>query len=403
MTLTRVIVLLGCGLASSLFGELPVWAQAFTSGSTGSLGAFAPATNTVVTLPADGILNYTTVTIPVGVTVTFQPNAANTPVTMLATGDVLIAGVVNLDGATGTGYGPNVPPGGAGGPGGFRGGQGGAKGAINNAASGGQGPGGGTTSASYGGGGSYGAPNTFVSLLPLFGGSGGGGYPGNTGQAGIAGGGGGGAIVIGSSTKITLTGTIFARGGDGGPPGIIYAGGGSGGAIRLVSPEIAGTGTLNVLYGQGGTPQPTVGRARLEAFRMNFAGSIYPSTSILTVTTTCGPITSNSVPALANLPTLRISAIAGVNTPAATGGTYSTADLTLPGGTTNPVNITVTGTNIPVGSTFQLKQIPQFAAAAVPLTATSTGTFATSTATFSVTLPVGQVSVLNAWSDFTLP
>lgn len=209
--------------------------------------------------------------------------------------------------------------------------------------------------------------------------------------------------MIGSSTKITLSGTIFARGGDGGPPGIIYAGGGSGGAIRLVSPEIAGAGTLNVLYGQGGSPQPTVGRARLEAFRMNFTGSIYPSNSSFSVTTTCGPITSNSVPALSNLPTLRISAIAGVSTPSTTGGTYSTADVTLPGGTTNPVNVTVTGTNLPVGSTFNLKHIPQFAAAAAPLTATSTGTFATSTATFSVTLPVGQVSVLNAWSDFTLP
>jgi len=119
MTMVRVIALLGCGLVGLFWSELPVFAQAFTSGSTGSLGAFSPATNTVVTLPADGILNYTTVTIPVGVTVTFQPNAANTPVIMLATGNVLIAGVVNLDGVAGTGYGVNVPPGGAGGPGGF--------------------------------------------------------------------------------------------------------------------------------------------------------------------------------------------------------------------------------------------------------------------------------------------
>lgn len=55
----------------------PAWGQAFSSGSTGSLGALAPASNTTVVLPADGILNYTTVTIPAGVTVTFQRNAAN--------------------------------------------------------------------------------------------------------------------------------------------------------------------------------------------------------------------------------------------------------------------------------------------------------------------------------------
>lgn len=192
MTMTRAIALLGCGLVILIFGELPVCAQTFTSGSTGSLGAFSPVSNIVVTLPADGILNYTTVTIPVGVTVTFQPNAANTPVTMLATGDVLIAGIINVDGVAGTGYsstGPPVIPGGLGGPGGFRGGQSGSRGATNNAPSAGQGPGGGTTSGSYGGGGSYGVPTTFVSLLPLFGGSGGGGYPGSVGTSGLSGGG----------------------------------------------------------------------------------------------------------------------------------------------------------------------------------------------------------------------
>ncbi|MFO0730382.1 MAG: hypothetical protein U0361_05190 [Nitrospiraceae bacterium] len=60
------------------------YAQTFSSG-TGSLGALAPVSNTVITLPADGILNYTTVTIP-RADGTFQRNAANTPVTMLATG-----------------------------------------------------------------------------------------------------------------------------------------------------------------------------------------------------------------------------------------------------------------------------------------------------------------------------
>ena len=68
----------------------------------------------------DGIWNYTTINIPAGVKVSFTKNAANTGVIWLATGDVNIAGEVNLDGADGTlnvARGNEAP----GGPGGFRG------------------------------------------------------------------------------------------------------------------------------------------------------------------------------------------------------------------------------------------------------------------------------------------
>ena len=181
MNAKHLVVYLGIVCGGMLGTGLPLHAQTFSSGSTGSLGALAPVSNTTVILPADGILHYTTVTIPSGVTVTFQRNAANTPVTLLATGDVLITRILNLDGATGTGYassGPTVYAGGLGGPGGYQGGQSGARGPTNNAGSAGQGPGGGAgslTTSSYGGGASYGAPSTFVSLLLLVGGSGGGG------------------------------------------------------------------------------------------------------------------------------------------------------------------------------------------------------------------------------------
>ena len=74
----------------------------FNSGSTGALGALTFNTMSSarhVTLPTNGILNYTTVSIPSGVTVTFIGNAANTPVYMLATGDGTINGTLNLNGA----------------------------------------------------------------------------------------------------------------------------------------------------------------------------------------------------------------------------------------------------------------------------------------------------------------
>ncbi len=59
---------------------------------------FSPSANIEVVLPSDGVLNYTTVDIPAGVTVTFQQNDGNTPVFILATGDVNIAGTVSVDG-----------------------------------------------------------------------------------------------------------------------------------------------------------------------------------------------------------------------------------------------------------------------------------------------------------------
>jgi hypothetical protein len=91
----------------------------FNSGSTGTDGPFNPTASMEVVLPPDGVLNYTTVDIPAGVTVTFKKNAANTPVFMLATGDVNIAGTIDVAGKGATSL---VP--GAGGPGGFAGGYG---------------------------------------------------------------------------------------------------------------------------------------------------------------------------------------------------------------------------------------------------------------------------------------
>src|SRR6266540_825432 len=236
--------------------------QTFSSGSTGADGAYAPTcapTPCTVTqaLPPSGIYNYTTVSIPSGVTVQYTRNAVNTPVTLLAAGDVTIMGTISVNGdngLNGSNTGQVVNPGGLGGPGGFNGGIGN----LGNltlfpGANGGQGPGGGnltpgnpilTTLATYG------APSTFVSLLPLFGGSGGfGNFINPSSGVGGSGGGGGGAIVIASSSKISVTGSITANGGAGGNPnsGGNCTSGGSGGAIRLVAPEVSGTGSLQAI------------------------------------------------------------------------------------------------------------------------------------------------------------
>lgn len=378
-----------------------VSAQTFSSGSTGADGAFAPAATTTITLPPNGVFNFTTVNIPSGVTVTFAKNAANTPVTMLATGTVTVAGTISVNGtpgAIGMSSGPQFNPGAPGGPGGFVGGQGGSRdGTL--LPSHGHGPGGGppaTVTNLIAG--SYGAPASFVSLLPLFGGSGGGGASAGGGFSGASGGGGGGAIIIASSSSITVNGTIQARGGDGGGSG--SGGGGSGGAIRLVAQQITGTGTLNAGGGTGGGLNP--GRIRLEAFTLGFGGIITP-TSALSSSTAPGPVTASSTPALINLPTLTISSVGGGAGPTTPGGSYATADVSLPPGTTNPVSVTLTAGNTPVGTVFTVRLLPQFGVATSVSSFASTGTFATSTATATVNFPTGQVSVLNAFGSFTLP
>ncbi|MBX3237285.1 MAG: hypothetical protein KF814_14150 [Nitrospiraceae bacterium] len=85
-----------------------------------------------------------------------------------------------------------------------------------------------------------------------------------------------------------------------------------------------------------------------------------------------------------------------VTSPAGTpGGSYTTADVTLPGGTTNPVSVVTAETNTPVpgspATTVWMKVLPQFAAPTTTSTTTLTGTFANSTATNSVTLPNGAI------------
>ena len=61
---------------------------AFDSGSTGADGALAPSAPVTIPLPESGVLNYTSINIPAGVTVKFAPNARNTPVTLLVQGEL---------------------------------------------------------------------------------------------------------------------------------------------------------------------------------------------------------------------------------------------------------------------------------------------------------------------------
>src|SRR5712692_9762493 len=122
--------------------------QGFSSGSTGAYGPLNVTSNTTLNLPPDGIFNCTTIRIAPSVTLTFNRNALNTPVYLLATSNVTITGTIDVSGQFGS-----ATAGGRSGPGGFDGGFPGLD--ANTLPGAGYGPGGGQ------GGGPFNTASTF--------------------------------------------------------------------------------------------------------------------------------------------------------------------------------------------------------------------------------------------------
>jgi len=426
---------------------IPTMAAAFDSGSTEADGAFTPTVNTQLTLPADGIFNFTNVNIPTGVTVTFQRNATNTPVTILASGDVTINGMINVSGGrstdVGTAGGGNVGDDGLPGLGGSGGFDGGAGGNVNSNLIGatGLGPGGGFGGANAllfvgvppwcgGGGAGYGASgvNAAVSgatradcrvtiedrvsgtrgvtygsatLLPIIGGSGGGGGQAGESFSGSGGGGAGGAILVAASGTVLVNGSLLADGGASGNSGGSGAGstggGGSGGAIRIVATTLAGNGTIRANGGAGGAASLTnsggsggnggVGRI-LEADTFTFSATTTPSFAFAEPQDIFVP----------GLPNLRITSVAGVVAPASPTGT---ADILLPAGTANPVTVAFVSSGVPVGNTVQLTVTPASAPPTSTLSGALSGDLANATASATIELPEGP-STLSAQVSFTV-
>jgi len=376
LTLTPALVF-GCWLPGAS------WAQV-NSGSDGSDGAFNPTTNIVINM-ADhptGIYQYTSVNIPANVTVTFTPNANNTPVIWLVQSNLTISGVVNLSGQTSPAASGGPPTGGLGGPGGGSGGNGGPT------PSSGQGYGAGTANL-----GKDGANASFatlgvtnnnqippgltygnVYLLPLVGGSGGGG------SSSSGGGGGGGAILIAASGAISLNGGVYSQGGSW--SGGRWSGAGSGGAVRLVASQIYGSGWINTAGGSyGGGPGGGSGFVRFDSYNNAFTGAVY------------GQFTFGSqfiiIPASGQLPQLTVTSVGGVPVSASPTGLLSTPDAVLSAQQNNPIPIVVSCANLPLNTLITVSVTP---ANGLPVSAVgynSTGTLASSTASVSLNIPRG--------------
>jgi hypothetical protein len=407
-----------CGLLLIVFALSTTSAQAqFSSGSTGADGAFNPVTNTTLQIPESGVFNFTTINIPQNIEVRFIKNSKNTPVTILASGNVTIAGRLFVDGSN-----RNGRFGGEGGPGGFKGGIGGTfLDAVNGTPGDGPGGGGGGVAgangvASAGAGGFLRSGGNGILksgdailgqggvrygtrvLLPLIGGSGGGGGSSSISSTviGSGGGGGGGAILIASSGNISFpdnsdnTRGIYARAGFASGDPFSAGGSGSGGAIRIVGNTVSGSPCLDVSSGPDNFNIPTgsPGIIRIEGFNLS---QYVPRCS--SSEQTLGQPNPATLP---NAPTLLIVSVGGISAPAnPVASNNAPPDIIVPTSVSNPVAVVINATNLASGTAIQVKLTPE---SGTPTTVNGTlsGSTASSTTTVNMTLPSGGVSVIRA-------
>jgi len=400
------------------------WAQGFSSGSTESDGdliyttpgtySFDPAA-LHLNAAGDNIFNFKTINIGPNVTLRLDSgNLRGKPVIWLATGNVTIAGTLDLTGTNA----PNLSSLGADwiaqrtptspGAGGFPGGVGARPGTNSYP---GLGPGGGppvtptstactnargnpgsyATAGGTGGGSQPGPTYGNIQLVPLLGGSGGSGgcvppAVTATDASGGTGGAGGGAIRIVSSTSITITGGIDAHGGAGGSgrSGGDSGAGGSGGAINVIAPTVAGTGQMRT-YGQGPGVISGTGYVLINATTNTYTG--FASDGIFTAR----PLLAPPLPTPSTQPSITVNTVNGVSVSQPPKGQFLTPDVTI--NAAGPVTIAITATGIPVGTVVTFNVLSELGTdqniSCTPLA----GTLASSTATCSASFPT-SVSIL---------
>lgn len=408
---------------------LPSPARAdFVSGSTGADGAFSPIINTTVDLSQAGtgagtgvydaahwaiVFNYTGVTVPSGVTVTFKNHPSGAPVVWLVAGSAKVSGIINLSGANGLSA--SVAPSYAEpGPGGFQGGRRTIETGVTPGTAG-LGPGGAqwTGSAGTGANGGYGTlgSNDFVTasgggatygneaILPLIGGSGG--SAGDAPFSSFGGGGaGGGAILVAASDSIVIStpGAILARGGNG--SNSARGGGGSGGAIRLIADAVGGDGILRAnggAWNNNGAVTGGKGRIRVEspvAYLTDVGDPAYAATSVP------GPIFPD-----ASAPTLAVTSVSTaqgtVPAPADPLAGILTTDVLVPDSLVVPVTLHIVATNVPTGTTVDVLVIrdagPRETFTSTPLS----GSLVSSTATCVISLARGRKTEVLLRVNFT--
>jgi hypothetical protein len=348
----------------------------------------------------NGVWNYTSINVPAGLSVRFRRNAANTPVTWLATEDAVISGSISLDGRRGFGL-PNTPgnqP--AGGPGGYDGGLGGNRIELYNSTAGtpGGGPGGGLpgiANRTSGANGTHQGVYGNVYLIPPTGGSGGGGSAAYDTGAGTNGGGGGGAILVSSSRDIYVNGTIRANGGAAQlfTGTSMTSGNGAGGGIKLVCDRLLGSGTIHARGGSGVSTGNLGGYVRLESYLRPFdiAGTVSAGNR-----SNAAPVPGVNYSAV---PSLVISQVKGTSVVQPPTGSFQTPDVVFT--EAGPVTITVTATSIPDGTTVTARVVTASSTINLPAGVDPPVTLAGGTANFTATVPAGH-GTIQAFATFNV-
>ena len=132
----------------------------------------------------------------------------------------------------------------------------------------------------------------------------------------------------------------------------------------------------------------SIGRIRVEADSITYSGASSP------------PYVADIPTAIfvSNIPSLRITSIAGSVVPVNPTGN---ADVSLPATLTNPVSVNFETTNIPPGSTVELRVVPAYGAVVKALSPAITGSNASGNTSVSISLPQGP-STLQAITSYTV-
>ena len=379
--------------------------------------ADADVRSIVIPIPADGVLVFNSMNFAVRpvdqgccLNIVFTRNQANTPLTILVSGNVTLGPSVTLflsgeRGSNGSNGGAGI--GALGGPGGFRGGDGAYR-QTNAASDGGAGlgPSGGApglaSDMSRGGDGAF---FGLKELLPLGGGGGGGGGASFGDQfncAGGGGGGGGGAMLIAANGTITVNGVIVADGGDAGFESsgcATRAGAGAGGALRLVATTITGSGTLFARGGLNLIGCCSFTRGESGVIRLETISNTLPPNN------TDPPASRAAAPGpLTNpfSPTVSVTSVAGQPVPTPPQGVLGGIDVFVP--VPGPTEIDVATSGVPSGTILLVNIKPRVGGTPVVLNTplTNCDTAGNCIASVSPTLASGAY-VIEARATFQTP
>jgi hypothetical protein len=206
--------------------------------------------------------------------------------------------------------------------------------------------------------------------------------------------------LLAATNRVTFNShaSIWLVGGNGGssPSGCGLGAGGAGGSLRIVATDITGPGSIYLTGGTryNGTNPASGGFIRLESSFNTFNGTIVGAAGGSFINFPTAPLPANQ-------PTLRITAINGASAPTAPTASLTVPDIAFADPIDTPVTLDVAATNVPLGTTVNVRVAPAVGSPTTATTSGLSGTVASSTAQATVTLPPGA-GVVTATATFNV-